>query len=138
MENIHLVAKEVSQTLKILSACFDEDEAIIKSGNLVEDFKDGYMDIIESGVYGRLMLLEIPAYLYEKVLETEEIDSILEYTNKIEAMDYLDDAYELTILSVINSLPDGEERQEWISKLGLDVSNDYDENFDIDSMIINK
>jgi hypothetical protein len=138
MENIHLVAKEVSQTLKILSACFDENEAITKSGNLVEDFKDGYMDILESGIYGRLILLEIPAQPYEEVLKTEDIESILEYTNKIEAMDYLEDAYEVTIMNVINSLPDGEEKQEWIVKLGLDNSNDYEEDFDIDSMITNK
>lgn len=138
MKDIYVVVKDIDTTITVLSAAFDEDEAITKADMNPSDFSEGEVDIIEKSTYGRIALMTLPASKYTCILNNEDIDSILEISNLVELVDYSGEVVEVVINRIIERLSDSEEKAEWVIGLGLNVNNDSDDMFDIDSMITNK
>lgn len=138
MKDIYIIVKDIDTTITVLSAAFDEDEAIIRADMKPLDFSDGSVDIIEKSVYGRLALMTLEASKYKDILEEENIESIYEISNLIEVVDNNDEVFEVVINRIMEKLTDSDEKTEWIETLGLDVNTDSDDMFDIDDMIINK
>lgn len=138
MQDIYVVVKDIDTTVTVISAAFDEDEAIIKAGMNPLDFSEGELDVIEKSTCGRLALMTLPASKYRGVLEDEGIESIFEISNSVELTDYNGEIVEVVLNRVIERLEESEEKTKWITGLGLDVNNDSDDMFDIDSMITNK
>ena len=138
MKDIYIVIKDIDTSLTILSAGFDEDEAILKAGFEPDKFADGYIDIIERSACGRVALMTLEAGKYKGVLTREDVMSVLELGNKIEATDCDGDVFDVLISKVMNKLPDSSDKAEWITELGLDNDNDSVDMFNIDDMIVNK
>ena len=124
MKDIYIVIKDIDTSLTILSAGFDEDEAILKAGFEPDKFADGYIDIIERSACGRVALMTLEAGKYKGVLTREDVMSVLELGNKIEATDCDGDVFDVLISKVMNKLPDSSDKAEWITELGLDNDND--------------
>lgn len=138
MKDIYIVVKDIDTTITVLSAAFDEDEAIIRADMKPLDFSDGSADIIEKSAYGRLALMTLEASKYKDILEEEGIESVYEISNLIEVVDNNGEVFEVVINRIMEKLTDSDEKTEWIEKLGLDANTDSDDMFDIDDMIINK
>ena len=138
MKDIYIVIKDIDTSLTILSADFDEDEAILKAGFEPDKFADGYIDIIERSACGRVALMTLEAGKYKGVLTREDVMSVLELGNKIEATDCDGDVFDVLISKVMNKLPDSSDKAEWVTELGLDNDNDSADMFNIDDMIVNK
>lgn len=138
MKDIYIVIKDIDTSLTILSAGFDEDEAILKAGFEPDKFADGYIDIIERSACGRVALMTLEAGKYKGVLTREDVMSVLELGNKVEATDCDGDVFDVLISKVMNKLPDSSDKAEWITELGLDNDNDSADMFNIDDMIVNK
>lgn len=138
MKDIYIVIKDIDTSLTILSAGFDEDEAILKAGFETDKFADGYIDIIERSACGRVALMTLEAGKYKGVLTREDVMSVLELGNKVEATDCDGDVFDVLISKVMNKLPDSSDKAEWITELGLDNDNDSADMFNIDDMIVNK
>ena len=138
MKDIYIVIKDIDTSLTILSAGFDEDEAILKAGFEPDKFADGYIDIIERSACGRVALMTLEADKYKGVLTREDVMSVLELGNKVEATDCDGDVFDVLISKVMNKLPDSSDKAEWITELGLDNDNDSVVMFNIDDMIVNK
>ena len=138
MKDIYIVIKDIDTSLTILSAGFDEDEAILKAGFEPDKFADGYIDIIERSACGRVALMTLEAGKYKGVLTREDVMSVLELGNKVEATDCDGDVFDVLISKVMNKLPDSSDKAEWITELGLDNDNDSVDMFNIDDMIVNK
>lgn len=137
MQDIYVVVKDIDTTVTVMSAAFDADEAIIKADINPLEFSEGEIDIIEKSTYGRLALMTLPASKYRGVLTDEGIESIFEISNSVELTDYNGEIVEVVLNRVIEKLDESEEKTEWVNGLGLNVNNDSDDMFDIDSMIIN-
>ena len=137
MQDIYVLVKDIDTIVTVLSAAFDEDEAVIKAGMEPTDFSNGEIDIIEKSIYGRVALMTLPASKYSGVLKSEGIKSIFEISNSVELTDYNGEVVEVVLNRVMDRLDDSEDKSEWIEELGLNVDNDSDDMFDIDSMIIN-
>ena len=138
MKDIYIVIKDIDTSLTILSAGFDEDEAILKAGFEPDKFADDYIDIIERSACGRVALMTLEAGKYKDVLTREDVMSVLELGNKVEATDCDGDVFDVLISKVMNKLPDSSDKAEWITELGLDNDNDSAVMFNIDDMIVNK
>lgn len=138
MKDIYIVIKDIDTSLTILSAGFDGDEAILKAGFEPDKFADGYIDIIERSACGRVALMTLEAGKYKGVLTREDVMSVLELGNKVEATDCDGDVFDVLISKVMNKLPDSSDKAEWITELGLDNDNDSADMFNIDDMIVNK
>lgn len=138
MKDIYIVVKDIDTTITVLSAAFDEDEAIIRADMKPIDFSEGSVDIIEKSTYGRIALMTLEANKYKDILKEEDIESLYEINNSIEVTDYDGEVFEVVINRIMEKLSDSDDKTEWIEELGLNVNNDSDDMFDIDSMIINK
>ena len=46
MKDIYIIVKDIDTTITVLSAAFDEDEAIIRANMKPIDFSEGSIDII--------------------------------------------------------------------------------------------
>ena len=138
MRDIYIIVKDIDTTITVLSAAFDEDEAIIRADMKPIDFSEGSVDIIEKSTYGRIALMTLEADKYKDILKEEDIGSIYEISNTIEVTDYDGEVFEVVINRIMEKLSDSDDKTEWIEELGLNVNNDSDDMFDIDSMIINK
>lgn len=138
MQDIYVVVKDIDTIITVLSAAFDEDEAIIRADMKPLDFSEGEIDIIEKSTYGRIALMILHANKYKDILSDECIESVLEISNHVELTDYNGEVVEVIINRVMEKLDDSEEKAEWVIGLGLNVNNDSDDMFDIDSMITNK
>lgn len=138
MRDIYIIVKDIDTTITVLSAAFDEDEAIIRADMKPIDFSEGSVDIIEKSTYGRIALMTLEANKYKDILKEEDIVSIYEISNTIEVTDYDGEVFEVVINRIMEKLSDSDDKTEWIEELGLNVNNDSDDMFDIDSMIINK
>lgn len=138
MENIHILVKDIESDVTVVNAGFDIDR-LLDEADLDKSIMDtGETDIIEKSVLGRLALMTLNAEKYKNILEYEEVESVLEISNKIEVEDYAGDCFEVFINKIFNLLEDSEEKAEWVKRLGLEVDNDSSDKFDIDSMITNK
>lgn len=138
MKDIYIIVKDIDTTITVLSAAFDEDEAIIRADMKPIDFSEGSVDIIEKSTYGRIALMTLEANKYKDILKEEDIESLYEINNSIEVTDYDGEVFEVVINRIMEKLSDSDDKTEWIEELGLNVNNDSDDMFDIDSMIINK
>lgn len=138
MKDIYVVVKDINTTITILSAAFDEDEAIIKADMNPLDFCNGEIDIIEKSHYGRIAVMTLYQDKYDGIIEGESIESILEISSLLELEDYNGEVVDVEINKVMSKLCDCDEKTEWINGLGLNNSNDTEDMFDIDNMIINK
>lgn len=138
MRDIYIIVKDIDTTITVLSAAFDEDEAIIRADMKPIDFSEGSVDIIEKSTYGRIALMTLEANKYKDILKEEDIESLYEINNSIEVTDYDGEVFEVVINRIMEKLSDSDDKTEWIEELGLNVNNDSDDMFDIDSMIINK
>lgn len=138
MKDIYIVVKDIDTTITVLSAAFDEDEAIIRADMKPIDFSEGSVDIIEKSTYGRIALMTLEANKYKDILKEEDIESLYEINNSIEVTDYDGEVFEVVINRIMEKLSDSDDKTEWIEELGLNVNNDSDAMFDIDNMIINK
>lgn len=138
MKDIYIVVKDIDTTITVLSAAFDEDEAIIRADMKPIDFSEGSVDIIEKSTYGRIALMTLEANKYKDILKEEDIESLYEINNSIEVTDYDGEVFEVVINRIMEKLSDSDDKTEWIEELGLNVNNDSDDMFDIDNMIINK
>ena len=138
MKDIYIVVKDIDTTITVLSAAFDEDEAIIRADMKPIDFSEGSVDIIEKSTYGRIALMTLEANKYKDILKEEDIESLYEINNSIEVTDYDGEVFEVVINRIMEKLSDSDDKTEWIEELGLNVNNDSVDMFDINSMIINK
>lgn len=138
MKDIYIVVKDIDTTITVLSAAFDEDEAIIRADMKPIDFSEGSVDIIEKSTYGRIALMTLEANKYKDILKEEDIESLYEINNSIEVTDYDGEVFEVVINRIMEKLSDSDDKTEWIEELGLNANNDSDDMFDIDDMIINK
>lgn len=138
MKDIYIVVKDIDTTITVLSAAFDEDEAIIRADMKPMDFSEGSVDIIEKSTYGRIALMTLEVDKYKGILKEEGIESIYEISNSIEVTDSDGEVFEVAINRIMEKLTESDEKTEWIDELGLNVNNDSDDMFDIDNMIINK
>lgn len=138
MKDIYIIVKDIDTTITVLSAAFDEDEAIIRADMKPIDFSEGSVDIIEKSTYGRIALMTLEADKYKGILKEEGIESIYEISNSIEVTDSDSEVFEVAINRIMEKLTESDEKTEWIDELGLNVNNDSDDMFDIDNMIINK
>ena len=138
MRDIYIIVKDIDTTITVLSAAFDEDEAIIRADMKPIDFSEGSVDIIEKSTYGRIALMTLEANKYKDILKEEDIESLYEINNSIEVTDYDGEVFEVVINRIMEKLSDSDDKTEWIEELGLNVNNDSDDMLDIDSMIINK
>lgn len=138
MRDIYIIVKDIDTTITVLSAAFDEDEAIIRADMKPIDFSEGSVDIIEKSTYGRIALMTLEANKYKDILKEEDIESLYEINNSIEVTDYDGEVFEVVINRIMEKLTDSDEKAEWIEELGLNANNDSDDMFDIDDMIINK
>lgn len=138
MKDIYIVVKDIDTTITVLSAAFDEDEAIIRADMKPIDFSEGSVDIIEKSTYGRIALMTLEANKYKDILKEEDIESLYEINNSIEVTDYDGEVFEVVINRIMEKLSDSDDKTEWIEELGLNINNDSDDMFDIDNMIINK
>lgn len=138
MKDIYIVVKDIDTTITVLSAAFDEDEAIIRADMKPIDFSEGSVDIIEKSTYGRIALMTLEVDKYKGILKEEGIESIYEISNSIEVTDSDGEVFEVAINRIMEKLTESDEKTEWIDELGLNVNNDSDDMFDIDNMIINK
>lgn len=138
MKDIYIIVKDIDTTITVLSAAFDEDEAIIRTGMNPVDFSEGSVDIIEKSTYGRIALMTLEANKYKGILKEEDIESLYEISNSIEVTDNDGEVFEVVINRIMEKLDDSDEKTEWIDELGLNANNDSDNKFNIDNMIINK
>lgn len=138
MRDIYIIVKDIDTTITVLSAAFDEDEAIIRADMKPIDFSEGSVDIIEKSTYGRIALMTLEANKYKDILKEEDIESLYEINNSIEVTDYDGEVFEVVINRIMEKLTDSDEKAEWIEELGLNANNDSDDMFDIGDMIINK
>lgn len=138
MKDIYIIVKDIDTTITVLSAAFDEDEAIIRANMKPIDFSEGSVDIIEKSTYGRIALMTLEVDKYKGILKEEGIESIYEISNSIEVTDSDGEVFEVAINRIMEKLTESDEKTEWIDELGLNVNNDSDDMFDIDNMIINK
>lgn len=137
MQDIYVLVKDIDTTVTVLSAAFDEDGAILKADMAPMDFSNGEIDIIEKSIYGRVAIMTLPASKYAGVLKSEGIKSIFEISNSVELTDYNGEIVEVVLNRVMDKLDDSEYKSEWVEELGLNIDNDSDDMFDIDSMITN-
>lgn len=133
LKDIYIIINTEDSLNEVVSAAFSEEEAIKLSGMKGEDFLDGICDLSNK----QLVIASINGTDYENICSSNSIESILEFSNKIEAKDINDDAYNIIVQKVINKLDASNDKEKWIKALGLNKDNEYDELFDIEKMITN-
>ena len=138
MKDIYIIVKDIDTTITVLSAAFNEDEAIIKADMKPLDFNEGAVDIIENSICGRIALMTLDAYKYNDILKREDIGSLFEISNIVEINDYDGEIFEVEINRIMDKLDESDEKAEWINELGLNTYNNSDDMFNIDDMIVNK
>lgn len=133
LNNIYTIISTGDSLSNVVSAAFSEEEAIKLSGMKESDFLDGICDLSSK----QLVIATINGAGYESICDNNGIETILEFSNKIEAEDVNGDTYNIVVQRVIDKLDASDDKEKWVKALGLDKDNDSDELFDIEKMIKN-